>query len=148
MPYTDKAVRAAHLVAKRIADPDWHERNKARWRAYHYKNKDRQVAKVADWRRSNPGTRSAEHRKRRYELNREDYDRLVAQQRNLCMICQQPPSGKPPMGVLHVDHDHATGKVRGLLCGLCNRGIGALGDDIARIESALKYLKGGCRGII
>lgn len=45
------------------------------------------------------------------------------------------------LAALGVDHDHATGKVRGLLCSLCNRGIGFLKDDPALVRSALNYLE-------
>ena len=40
------------------------------------------------------------------------------------------------------DHDHETGELRGWLCDYCNRGIGALGDDIEGLEEAIKYLRG------
>lgn len=42
---------------------------------------------------------------------------------------------------LAVDHCHQTRKLRGLLCGSCNRGIGLLGDSVERMEAALSYLK-------
>ncbi len=42
---------------------------------------------------------------------------------------------------LNVDHDHETGKIRGLLCGNCNRGIGLLGDNIETLQNLIKYLE-------
>jgi hypothetical protein len=41
----------------------------------------------------------------------------------------------------HIDHDHGTGKVRGLLCSLCNMGIGSLGDSAVRCIAAANYLQ-------
>jgi hypothetical protein len=43
---------------------------------------------------------------------------------------------------MQIDHCHITGKVRGLLCHKCNKGIGLLGDDPARVAAALNYLEG------
>ena len=47
------------------------------------------------------------------------YDRLIAAQRGVCAICGAPPKTRR----LHIDHDHRTGKVRGLLCQRCNRAL-------------------------
>lgn len=135
-----RAKRRARLAAKKAADPEWHERYKARLRAYYQRDPADRVAKVADWRKRNPGRRSGEHRKHRYLLNREDYDRMVAEQHGLCAICKQPPSGKPPMGVLHVDHDHETGDVRELLCHKCNKALGGFRDDPTLVMTAAFYL--------
>ena len=56
---------------------------------------------------------------------------------NRCEICRNPPTGK----ILHVDHDHKTGKFRGLLCSNCNTGIGLLKDDPDLLIRAAAYLK-------
>jgi hypothetical protein len=56
-------------------------------------------------------------------------------QAGLCAICKTAPAE-------HIDHDHSTGKLRGLLCLNCNHGLGKLLDDIATLESAIQYLRG------
>jgi hypothetical protein len=54
-----------------------------------------------------------------YGITRNEYEALRLKQDNRCAICKRPFEKLP-----HVDHDHKTGKVRGLLCGDCNRGLG------------------------
>lgn len=72
----------------------------------------------------------------------EQYDELFAQQNGKCLICNEPPKGTSRITQnLHVDHDHLTGKIRGLLCNRCNRGIGFFEDKADLLESAYKYLK-------
>jgi hypothetical protein len=91
------------------------------------------------------------HRARRnydlakYGLNAEQYDALNEEQSGLCAICRRPERKHHQNGRLNslaVDHCHATGKVRGLLCNTCNRGIGLLGEDPALLAVALAYLEG------
>lgn len=77
--------------------------------------------------------------KTKYGLTPEDYKAILAKQGEVCEICKQPESGKH--GHLSVDHNHATGKIRGLLCTDCNVGIGRLKDSIATLRSAIDYLK-------
>lgn len=130
----------AAIAARKVADPEWYERYKARLREYHQENKAKHVAKVREWRHKHPGLRSGEHRKGRYRLSRDDYNRMVAEQKGLCAICSKPPRGKSPMGVLHVDHDHATDVVRALLCDRCNKGLGCFKDEPALLWKAAMYL--------
>lgn len=82
---------------------------------------------------------SKRHRfKKQYGMTFEDYERMSAQQGGVCAICAGSPSGKRPF--LYVDHDHGTGKVRGLLCNSCNAAIGHFKDDAERLRSAIRYL--------
>lgn len=74
---------------------------------------------------------------RQYGLTAEDYDALLERQNGVCAICFKPPKGKSR---LSVDHDHVTGRVRGLLCGPCNCSIGLLNEDADVFQSAINYL--------
>jgi len=68
----------------------------------------------------------------------EEYDRLLAEQGGVCAICGLPPDEDER---LSVDHDHLTGKNRGLLHGGCNRGLGLFKDDPNLLDKAAEYLR-------
>lgn len=72
----------------------------------------------------------------RYGLTELGYDRLVNKQEGKCAICKQIPDKR-----LYVDHDKVTGKVRGLLCNLCNLGIGHLRHNPSILSSAKQYIE-------
>ena len=75
--------------------------------------------------------------KQRYGITEEDYQAMYKRQNGLCALCNNPPwPGKP----LHVDHDHATGKVRALLCFHCNNMLGLAKDNIETLQNAIEYL--------
>lgn len=76
------------------------------------------------------------HLRSNYGISQQRYLEMAEQQNGLCLICHENPL-KP----LNVDHNHSTGKVRGLLCGDCNRGIGLFKESVLRLESAAHYLK-------
>ena len=84
--------------------------------------------------------RIAEHTRKttlaRHDLTIEEYDRLSEAQGGACAICKAVPPGR-----LHVDHDHSTEVVRGLLCGGCNKSLGLMKDDPARLAAAAAYLR-------
>jgi hypothetical protein len=75
--------------------------------------------------------------KRNYGISSRDYDNLSNSQNGACAICGGDNGGK----FFHVDHDHVTGAVRGLLCNNCNAGIGFLKDDVGLLGRAVEYLK-------
>jgi hypothetical protein len=75
----------------------------------------------------------------RFGLTAIDIAKLLEEQHYCCAICgTSTPGGR---GDWHVDHDHKTGKIRGLLCHKCNVGLGCLGDSIDVLVSAISYLK-------
>lgn len=82
----------------------------------------------------NPSYRRERHLRRRYGITEEGYRALYEAQEGCCAICGEHKD------VLHVDHDHATGTIRGLLCFGCNNGLGSFKDDVRRIVAAADYL--------
>lgn len=79
-----------------------------------------------------------------YNLELSDYFKLLKNQEFCCAICKTPIEGitKDKQRQANVDHCHKTGKVRGLLCSNCNRGIGLLKDSKQVLSNALRYLIG------
>jgi hypothetical protein len=71
-----------------------------------------------------------------YGLTHDEYDLILEAQGGACALCRRIPK-KP----LHVDHDHTTGRVRGLLCPRCNQTLGRFGDSIEGLQRVIDYLK-------
>lgn len=67
------------------------------------------------------------------------YDAALASQGGSCAICGRPP--KPGGRRLNVDHDHVTGRVRGLLCASCNRGLAWFRDCADHLSTAAVYIR-------
>ena len=89
------------------------------------------------WKKANPiSTRSkrGKHIKSRYGITLHDYDTMLVAQRGCCALCEQR------MDRPNVDHCHTTGEVRGLLCHLCNRGLGLFKDSPAVLIRAAEYV--------
>lgn len=78
------------------------------------------------------------NRKRVTGVAHEQYEAMLAEQKGLCAICRNGPT---PNRTLGVDHDHDTLRVRGLLCNLCNVGLGAFNDDMRVMKLAIAYLE-------
>ena len=71
----------------------------------------------------------------RYGIGAAEVQSLVDQQGGTCAICRTKPA-------VHVDHDHATGLIRGVLCFGCNRGLGKVKDDPEVLRAMITYLRG------
>ena len=120
-------------------------------RAAKYRDNPRPaIERALRWQRENPERHKAKqreytesgrksvsnrksHLKRKYGLTLEDFDALLAAQGGGCAICGRPDAD-------NVDHDHRTGRVRGILCFNCNVAIGHIADDEDRLAAAMKYL--------
>lgn len=123
-------------------DPDRAEEvkdRKAYRKAYYERTKlsQREARRVRE--KANPEKYLAAQRRRYYGISGEEADALLAAQDGRCAICRcAHPGGR---GAWHLDHDHASGAVRGFLCQGCNNGLGLFRDDPARLEAAAGYLK-------
>ena len=120
-------------------------------RAAKYRDNPRPAIERAWWQRDNPERVPSEHGrvtpssgkkkvsdrkshlKRKYGLTLEAFDELLASQGGGCAICGRPDAD-------NVDHDHETGRVRGILCFPCNVAIGLLDDDEERALAAVAYI--------
>ena len=82
--------------------------------------------------------------KRTYGLSKKQYLALFEKQNNQCpgCLCEITPYTRKS----HVDHDHETGEVRGILCMGCNSGLGYLKDDVKRLERLTQYLHSHVHG--
>ena len=83
---------------------------------------------------------------RDYGISLEDYNELLRKQDGKCAICGRPDEDERGNNNgskrLAVDHDHETNEVRGLLCSMCNKGIGSLDDSPELLLKAYEYLIG------
>ena len=75
--------------------------------------------------------------RKKYNMSIIEYDRMYKSQDYSCKICLRDVNYN-----LHVDHCHTTGKVRGLLCSKCNKGLGSFEDNIDSLKAAIDYLDG------
>jgi len=76
--------------------------------------------------------------KRNYGMRREDYEKMLKNQKGVCLICGNKNKKKRR---LCVDHCHNTGEIRGLLCADCNLALGKVNDDVKILNKMIKYLK-------
>ncbi|MBV9125670.1 MAG: endonuclease VII domain-containing protein [Planctomycetes bacterium] len=102
---------------------------------------DDEACRYAHAKARNPRARFEAHLKTKYGLSLERYDEILAEQGGVCLICRKAPVGKRRNERLSVDHNHETGKVRGILCHQCNAGLGWFRDDPKLLRSAAEYLE-------
>lgn len=104
-------------------DKDYRERTKAKVRAYNKRN---------------PRQKINNRLQNSYGITLEEFEQLLIDQNNCCAICGTEHKKEQS---LHVDHNHNTGEVRGLLCHNCNFGIGHFQDDFNLLIKASEYIK-------
>jgi len=106
-----------------------------------YKCRSCKATYLSKWRKANPGA----YKKLTYGITQEEYDALLVKQKGRCAICGTKRAGGRHK-VFHIDHDHTTGVIRGLLCWPCNAGLGQFKDSTQFLAAAIKYLQGKHNG--
>lgn len=145
MPYKnpeDRRAKARATAADRRvkdkqrydSDPEYRARILQQRREYYQRNKDEIKPKVAAYREGRKASLFRSYLKRRYGITFDQWTEMLIAQSGRCAICLDP------MVDPHVDHDHSTGSVRGLLCTNCNTGLGKFKDSPDRLASAIQYL--------
>jgi hypothetical protein len=129
----------AKLRKRYAEDAEYRERRLALGRAHHRKRRERAQSdpEFRERERDLDRMRTWRYTKKVLGMTPEKYDRMLARQQGVCRICGKPPSTTK---VLCVDHRHATGWVRGLLCFKCNFGLGYFDDSPRRLVRAAIYI--------
>jgi hypothetical protein len=118
----------------------------------HWKTTEYMREKAKAWRLANPDRivayRAANRRKsylqeskRKYGLEPEDFAAFMQSQSECCATCKKPFDWGDKQTKPHIDHCHATMKVRGILCNRCNTVLGLVADDAALLSSLAGYLE-------
>lgn len=127
---------------------EYYEKNKERLREYAKAYRDAHIderrAAERQWRLANPDrikeNNRANRRRERFKqhgIAEEDYLAMMQERDGLCDICRKEC---PVVGSLSIDHDHSTGRIRGLLCKQCNSGLGFFRDSCENLARAIDYL--------
>lgn len=134
--YAADPQRRSSQVAKTKA---WREANPEKYQAQlDARDREKVNQRSREWYQANleraAKTTRRNKLRREYGLTLEQFDAMLTAQAGLCAICQREMT--PP----HVDHDHSTGVVRGLLCQPCNTALGLFQDDPEILATAAAYL--------
>jgi len=116
------------------------EKRRQDQKLYHAKNRAKANLASAEWKKKNPQKNREIQLKHKYGITPDQIMAAMNKQNHRCAVCGgiNNDSGKRVLGV---DHCHATGKVRGMLCGNCNRMIGMAKDSPSILMAAARYLE-------
>lgn len=129
MELTQKSLHCKPCYVEKLKEQDVIRRSRPEAR-------EKKRLAVKAWREKNPDRARANDYKK-HGIPADAFDKLNAIQGGKCAICGGAGNGKKRLAV---DHDHETGKVRGLLCGWCNRGLGYFRDEHSLLSKAIAYL--------
>lgn len=138
MPYKD-LIKAREYNAKyqRRYNKLNPEVNKKSTKAWIARNKEKIKEYQRNWRITNKDKTAGYDRKNRYGLTQDEYDLMYLNQLGLCVACHEPFGVRKPV----VDHNHSTGKVRGLIHSKCNTAIGYIEKNKEKLQWWLEYIE-------
>lgn len=131
----------AYAESQKKLCKEWRAKNldyaRKRVKDYYEEHKESILRRMAEkWSSLSIEEKRKKHLRDKYNLTLKGYTKLFEEQKGVCAICK-----KPSVERLNVDHNHRTGKVRGLLCNKCNRFLGFL-ETLPKetIQESFKYL--------
>ena len=129
MQYYCKSCQKSYSQERYAKNPQKYKDQHAKWAVLYKKNNPQKNREVS--------LRSV------FGITIEDYDRMFLEQNGVCLICKKPETviARGKIRNLSIDHDHITGKIRGLLCNGHNTGLGKFDDSVELLEEAIRYLK-------
>lgn len=109
------------------------------------KYRSERILQSSTWRKQNPEKMAFYKRKSilkcKYGITIDQYNEMLSINNGGCYVCGKIPKNTTAWDRLCIDHNHITGKTRGLLCHSCNRSLGLLGDNIDRLKNIIIYLE-------
>lgn len=127
------------ITDNKVSYEKYRKKRKQTEAAYREKNRGKIRKKSVAWRKNNPDYAKNQDLLRHYHITLDEYNKMFARQEGCCLAC-----GKHQFALkraLHVDHDHETGKIRGLLCHGCNCALGFVNDNIAVLNGLITYIE-------
>lgn len=115
------------------------EKNSKKQHEYYLKNKDKILTRNKIWSNNNPDKVKNQKLKYAYGITLLEFNQKLKKQNNFCKICNKSLLNLDSKKI-HVDHDHKTGRVRGILCHKCNSLLGLCNDNKIVLENAISYL--------
>ena len=139
---TRKTCKTCRNEQKRDTNKLWRKKNPesgSRYgKMYYQTNKGEIRKRNMEWQKKNPDKVLDNTLKSAHGITLQDYRKMLERQAGKCAICNnEERNGKR----LSVDHNHLTGKVRGLLCDGCNKSLGLMKDNVGAIKNAVAYLE-------
>jgi hypothetical protein len=143
--YEAKGARDGHRSECKVCSLAYRKR-------WYRNNRDRAISYVRAWQQANPDRVKAWrvrnrdrrneqmreiHLRNKFGLTPEEYEAILESQGGVCALCDAAPT---PGISLHVDHDHGTGEIRGLLCMRCNNALGLFREDPHLLRRAARYV--------
>jgi Recombination endonuclease VII len=131
------SARCATLLRKERGTAEHRDHAITRTKQWREANRERYLDYARRYRLENETYDRDLYLKRTFGIGADDYERLLEAQGGKCAICETPPRAAQK---LHVDHDHESGRIRGLLCMRCNNALGLLREDADVLGSAMGYV--------